>query len=59
VTRDARERLLESLRALRAVFAMAATLILVTLIGMTQITDTAISTAEHESANIDGTMDIP
>jgi len=51
--------LLGELLGLRAVFAMAATLILVTLIGMTQITDTAISTAEHESANIDGTMDIP
>jgi len=51
--------LLGELLGLRAVFAMAATLILVTLIGMTQITDTAISTAEHESANIDGAVDIP
>ena len=51
--------LLGELLGLRAVFAMAATLILVTLIGMTQITDTAISTAEHESTNIDGAVDIP
>jgi MFS family permease len=51
--------LLGELLGLRAVFAIAAALILVSLIGMTQITDTAISTAEHESANIDGTVDIP
>ena len=43
--------LLGELLGLRAVFAIAAALILATLIGMTQITDTAISTAEHDSAN--------
>jgi hypothetical protein len=26
---------------------------------MTQVTDTAISTAEHEAANIDGTLHMP
>jgi hypothetical protein len=26
---------------------------------MAQVTDTAISTAEHDTANIDGTVDIP
>jgi MFS family permease len=51
--------LLGELLGLRAVFAVAAALILVTLLGMTQITDTAISTAEHESANIDGTRTYP
>jgi MFS family permease len=51
--------LLGELLGLRAVFAIAAALILVSLIGMTQITDTAISTAEHESANIDGRVDTP
>jgi MFS family permease len=51
--------LLGELLGLRAVFAIAAALILVTLVGMTQITDSAISTAEHESAEIDGTADIP
>jgi MFS family permease len=50
---------LGELLGLRAVFAIAAALILVTLIGMTQITDSAISAAEHESAEIDGTVDIP
>jgi MFS family permease len=43
--------LLGELLGLRAVFAIAAALILATLIGMTQITDTAISTAEHDFAN--------
>ena len=51
--------LLGELLGLRAVFAVAAALILVTLLAMTQVTDTAISTAEHESANIDGAVDIP
>ena len=51
--------LLGELLGLRAVFAIAAALILVALLGMTQVTDTAISTAEHESANIDGAVDIP
>jgi MFS family permease len=49
--------LLGELLGLRAVFAIAAGLILVALTGMTQITDTAISTAEQESANLDDTMD--
>ena len=51
--------LLGELLGLRAVFAIAAALILVALLGMTQVTDTAISTAEHESANIDGAVDVP
>ena len=51
--------LLGELLGLRAVFAVAAALILVTLLAMTQVTDTAISTAEHESTNIDGAVDIP
>ena len=51
--------LLGEFLGLRAVFAIAAALILVALLGMTQVTDTAISTAEHESANIDGAVDIP
>jgi MFS family permease len=36
---------------LRAVFGVAAVLILATLLGMTQVTDTAISTAEYDPAN--------
>ena len=51
--------LLGELLGLRAVFAIAAALILVTLVGTTQITDSAISAAEHESAEIDGTADLP
>jgi MFS family permease len=51
--------LLGELLGLRAVFAIAAGLILVALTGMTQITDTAISTAEQESADLDDTMDTP
>jgi MFS family permease len=51
--------LLGELLGLRAVFAIAAALILATLIGMTQVTDTAINTAEHDAANIDGTVDMP
>jgi MFS family permease len=51
--------LLGELFGLRAVFAVAAALILATLIGMAQVTDTAISTAEHDTADIDGTADIP
>jgi MFS family permease len=43
--------LLGELLGLRAVFAIAAGLILITLLGMTQVTDTAISTAEHDAAN--------
>ena len=39
-------------------FLIAATLILGTLVGMTQVTDTAISIAEHDAANIDGTVDM-
>jgi MFS family permease len=42
--------LLGELLGLRAVFGIAAALILATLIGMTQITDTAIATAEHDPA---------
>ena len=42
--------LLGELLGLRAVFATAAALILATLIGMSQITDTAISAAEHDPA---------
>jgi MFS family permease len=40
--------LLGELLGLRAVFTIAAALILATLIGMTQVTDTAIGTAEHD-----------
>jgi MFS family permease len=43
--------LLGELLGLRAVFAIAAALILATLIGMPQVTDTAISTAEHNPAS--------
>jgi MFS family permease len=43
--------LLGELLGLRAVFAIAAGLILITLLGMTQVTDTAISTAEHDAAS--------
>jgi MFS family permease len=43
--------LLGELLGLRAVFAIAAGLILATLIGMTQVTDTAISIAEHDPAD--------
>jgi MFS family permease len=43
--------LLGELLGLRAVFGIAAAVILATLIGMTQITDTAIATAEHDPAN--------
>jgi Major Facilitator Superfamily len=43
--------LLGELLGLRAVFAIAAAVILATLVGMTRITDTAISTAEHDSAS--------
>jgi MFS family permease len=43
--------LLGELLGLRAVFTIAAALILATLIGMTKVTDTAISTAEHDPAN--------
>jgi MFS family permease len=43
--------LLGELLGLRAVFATAAALILATLLGMTRVTDTAISTAEHDPAN--------
>jgi MFS family permease len=43
--------LLGELLGLRAVFTIAAALILITLLGMTQVTDTAISTAEHDAAN--------
>jgi MFS family permease len=43
--------LLGELLGLRAVFAIAAGFILVTLLGMPQVTDTAISTAEHDAAN--------
>jgi MFS family permease len=51
--------LLGELLGLRAVFATAAALILATLIGMAQVTDIAISTAEHDTANIDDTVDMP
>jgi MFS family permease len=51
--------LLGELVGLRAVFGIAAGLILATLIGMTQITDSAISIAEHDAADIDGTVDMP
>jgi MFS family permease len=40
--------LLGELLGLRAVFAVAAGVILVTLLGMTQVTETAISAAEHD-----------
>jgi hypothetical protein len=43
--------LLGELLGLRAVFGIAAALILATLIGMPQLTDTAISAAEHDAAN--------
>jgi MFS family permease len=43
--------LLAELLGLRAVFAVAAALILATLIGMTQVTDTTIGTAEQEPGN--------
>jgi MFS family permease len=43
--------LLGELVGLRAVFGIAAGLILATLIGMTQITDSAISIAEHDAAD--------
>ena len=43
--------LLAELLGLRAVFAIAAALILGTLIGMPQVTDTAISTAEQDADN--------
>jgi MFS family permease len=43
--------LLAELLGLRAVFAFAAALILATLIGMTQVTDTTIGTAEQEARN--------
>jgi MFS family permease len=43
--------LLGQLLGLRAVFAIAAALILITLIGMPQLSDTAISAADHDSAN--------
>jgi MFS family permease len=43
--------LLGELLGLRAVFAIAAGLILATLIGMTQISDNAISTAERDAGN--------
>jgi MFS family permease len=43
--------LLGELLGLRAVFVIAAALILATLIAIIQVTDTAISTAEHDSAN--------
>jgi MFS family permease len=42
--------LIGELLGLRAVFAMAAALILATLLGMTQVTDTAIRAAEHDPA---------
>ena len=51
--------LLGELVGLRAVFGIAAGLILGTLIGMTQVTDTAISIAEHDAANVDGTAGMP
>jgi MFS family permease len=51
--------LLGELLGLRAVFATAAVLILATLLGMTQVTDTAISTAEHDTASVEGTVDRP
>jgi MFS family permease len=46
--------LLGELLGLRAVFAVAAGLVLATLLGMARVTDTAISSAEHDS-----TVDLP
>jgi MFS family permease len=43
--------LLGELLGLRAVFTVAAALILVTLLGMTQVTETAISAAERDPAD--------
>jgi MFS family permease len=43
--------LLGQLLGLRAVFGIAAALILATLIGMSQVTDAAIRTAEHDAAS--------
>ena len=43
--------LLGELLGLRAVFAIAAGLILITLLGMTHVTDSAIRTAEHDAAS--------
>jgi MFS family permease len=43
--------LLGELLGLRAVFAIAAALSLAALVGMGQVTDTAISTAEHDAAD--------
>jgi MFS family permease len=43
--------LLGELLGLRAVFVIAAALILATLFGMTQVTEAAISTAEHDPAS--------
>jgi MFS family permease len=43
--------LLAELLGLRAVFAVAAALILATVIGMTQVTDTTIGKAEQETGN--------
>jgi len=43
--------LLGELLGLRAVFTVAAALILVTLLGMIQVTETAISAAEHDAAD--------
>jgi MFS family permease len=43
--------LIGELLGLRAVFAMAAALILATLLGMTQVTDSAIRAAEHDPAS--------
>jgi hypothetical protein len=51
--------LLGELLGLRAVFGIAAALILATLLGMTRVTATAIGTAEHDTANIDTTVDMP
>jgi MFS family permease len=42
--------LLGELLGLRAVFAVASALVLATLLGMTQVTDAAISAAEHDTA---------
>jgi MFS family permease len=43
--------LLGQLLGLRAVFAVAAALILATLLGMTQVTEAAIGAAEHDAAD--------
>ena len=51
--------LLAELLGLRAVFAVAAALVLAALAGMTQVTDAAISSAEHDAVDIDGTVDTP